>query len=110
MNVIDVQIVISVRAAETPFKGHAVPVTVSRTNISPVSYSAFRDRYLVNDLERFAALHDLRLDMTYLTSYLLHLLLTYQATCKLRGPAAARVQNAIQILKPAWKVDIKDWL
>jgi hypothetical protein len=105
----DVQMIIPVRAADTPFKGHDVPVAVSRTNVSPLSYAVFRDRDLVNDLGRFAGLHNLRLDITYLTSYLLHLLLTYQTTCKLRGPAVARVRNAIQILETAWKVDIKYW-
>jgi hypothetical protein len=105
----DVQMVISVRAADTPFKGHDVPIAVSRTNVSPLSHAAFRDRDLMNDLGRFAALHNLRLDITYLTNYLLHLLLTYQATCIPRGPAASRVRNAIQILETAWKVDIEDW-
>jgi hypothetical protein len=63
--------VIPVRAADTPLKGHAVPVVVSRTNTSPLSYAAFRDHDLMNDLGRFAALHNLRLDLTYLTSFLL---------------------------------------
>ena len=105
----DVQMVIPVRAADTPLKSHAVPVVVSRLNTSPLSFAVFRDRDLVNDLGRFAALHNLRLDLTYLTTYLLHLLLTYQATCKPGGPAAARVRNAIRILETAWKTDIKDW-
>jgi hypothetical protein len=77
MNVMDVQMVIPIRAADPPFKGHDVPVAVSRMNVSPLSYAAFRDRDLVNDLGRFAALHNLGLDMIYLTSYLLHLLLIY---------------------------------
>jgi hypothetical protein len=105
----DVQMVISVRAANTPFKGHDVPVAVSCTNISPFSHAVLRDRNLVNDLERFASLNKLRLDITYLTCYLLHLLLTYQATCEPRGPAAVRVRKAIDILETAWKVDIKEW-
>jgi hypothetical protein len=109
MNAMDVQMTIPVRAADTPLKGHAVPVVVSRTNTSPLSYAAFRDHDLINDLKRFAALYNLRLDLTYLTSSLLYLLLTFQATCKLRGPAAVRVGNAIRILKTAWKTDIKDW-
>ena len=109
LDVMDVQMIISVRAADTPFKGHDVPVAVSRTNISPLSHAAFRDLDLVNDLGRFTSFHKLRLDMTYLTSYLLHLLLTYQATCKPKGPAGSRVRNAIQILETAWKVDIKKW-
>jgi hypothetical protein len=105
----DVQMVISVRAADTPFEGHNVPVALSRTNISPLSHAKFRDHDLVNDLRRFAAFHDLSLDMTYLTSNLLYLLLDYQATCKPREPAATRIRNAIQILETAWKVDIKIW-
>ena len=105
----DVQMVISVRVADTPFKGHDFPVAVSRTNISPLSHIAFRDRDLVNDLGRFASFYKLRLDMTYLTSYLLHLLLTYEAICKPRGPAGSRIRNAIQILETVWKIDIKTW-
>jgi hypothetical protein len=105
----DVQMVIPVRAADTPLKGHAVPVVVSRTNTLPLSYAAFRDHDLMNDLGRFAALHNLRLDLTYLTSFLLHLLLTYQATCHIRGPTAARVGNAIRSLETEWKFNIKDW-
>jgi hypothetical protein len=104
-----VQITIPVCAADTPLKGHAVPVMVSRTNTSPLSYAAFRDHDLMNDLERFTALYNLRLDLTYLTSSLLYILLTFQATYKLRGPTAIRVRNAIRILKTAWKIDIKDW-
>ena len=79
----DVRIVISVPAAHTPFKGHDVPVALSRTNISPLSYASFRDHDLVNDLRQFAAFHGLSLDTTYLTSNLLYLLLDYQATCTL---------------------------
>jgi hypothetical protein len=105
----DVQMVIPVHAADTPLKGHAVPVAVSRTNTSPLSFAAFRDRDLVNNLGRFAAFHNLRLDRTYLTSFLLHLLLIYQATCKPRGPVATRVKDAVRILETAWKTDIKDW-
>lgn len=101
MNAMDVQMIIPVRAADTPLKGHAVPVAVSRTNTSPLSYAAFRDRDLVNDLGEFAALHKVRLDLTHLTTYLLRLLLIYQATCKPRELAAVRVGNAIRILETA---------
>ena len=106
-NAMDVQMLIPVRAANTPLQGHDIPVAVSRINVSLLSYAALRDRDLVNDLRRFATLHNLRLDLTYPTSYLLHLLVTYQASCKLRVPAAARVKHAIRILETAWKTDIK---
>lgn len=99
--------VIPVRAADTPFQSSAFPVVVSRLNIFPLSFAAFRDRDLVNNLGRFAALHKLQLDTTYLTNSLLYLLLTYRATYKPTGPAAIRCQNAIQILETAWKADIK---
>ena len=105
----DVQIAVPVYAADTLLKGHAVPIAISRTNTSPLSYAAFRDRDLLNNLKRFAALYNLRLDLTYSTSSLLYLLLSFQATYKLRRPAAVRVRNAIQILETAWKTDIKDW-
>jgi hypothetical protein len=52
MNVMDMQMVILVRATDTPFKGHNVPVAVSRMNVSPLSYAAFQDHDLVNDLLR----------------------------------------------------------
>lgn len=100
--------IISVRAADTPFKEHDVLFAVSRTNLSLLSHTALRDRDLINDLGRFASLHNLGLDMTYLISYLLHLLLTYQATYQLREPADSRIRNAIQILETTWKFDIKD--
>jgi hypothetical protein len=90
MNAMDVQVVIPIRAADMPFKGHDVPVAVSRTNMSPLSYAAFQDRDLLNDLGRFAALYNLILEATYMASSLLHLLLTYQMTFKPKGPAAAR--------------------
>jgi hypothetical protein len=109
VDVMDVQIIIPLRAADTPVTSHTVPVVVSRTNVSPLSYAAFQDKNLVNDLEQFATLYNQRLDLTYLTTYLLSLLLTYQATCKPREHAAVRVKNAIQILETAWKIDIKDW-
>jgi hypothetical protein len=109
MNAMDIKMIIPVCVADTPLKSHAVPIAVSHTNILPLSSAAFRDRDLVNDLERFATLRNLRLDPTYSTTYLLHLLLTYQVTCKPRGLAAARVENAIQILEEAWKTDIKKW-
>ncbi len=105
----DFRMVISLRPADIPFKSHDVPVAVSRTNLSPLSYATFRDCDLVNDLRQFAVLHNLVLDVTYMTSYLLHLLLTYRKTFKPTGPAESRVQNAIRILEREWKVDIKDW-
>jgi hypothetical protein len=46
MNAMDVQVIIPVRAADTPLKDHDVPVVISRTNTSPLSYAAFRDRNL----------------------------------------------------------------
>ncbi|KAF7502204.1 hypothetical protein GJ744_006745 [Endocarpon pusillum] len=86
----DVQMVILIRAADTPFKDHDVPVAVCRTSLTPFSYAAFRDRDLVNDLKRFAALHNLVLETTHMTSSLLYLLLAYQVAFKPKGPAAAQ--------------------
>lgn len=73
----DVQIIISIRAINILFKDHVVSIIMSRINILPLSYAAFQDRDLMNDLERFTALYNLLLNMTYLISYLLHLLLIY---------------------------------
>lgn len=50
MNAIDVQMIIPIRAADTPFKGHDVPVAASRMNMSPLSYAQFRDRDLVHEV------------------------------------------------------------
>jgi hypothetical protein len=52
----DLQMVIPIRATDIPFKGHDVPVAVSRTNMSPLSYAALRDHELVNDLRLLAVL------------------------------------------------------
>ena len=109
MNVMNMQMTIPVCAADTPLKGYVVPVVVSHMNTLPLSYAAFWDHDLINNLKRFAALYNLKLNLTYLTSSLLYLLLTFQATFKLRGPAAVRTENAIRILKTAWRIDIKDW-
>jgi hypothetical protein len=86
---------ISVPAADTPFTGHDIPVAISRTIISPLSRTAIRDRDLMNDLKPFAARHKLRLKGTHPTTFLLHLLLTCQATSKIKEPAATRIRNAI---------------
>lgn len=89
MNVTDVEMSVSVRAADTPFKEHDVPIAVFRKNVLPLFYAKFRSRDLVNDLGRFDAIRNPRLDTTYLTSYLLCLILLYQATCKPSGPATS---------------------
>ena len=41
LNVMDVQMIIPVRAADTPFKGHDVPVIMFCTNVLPLSHAAF---------------------------------------------------------------------
>jgi hypothetical protein len=97
----DVQMIIQMRAADTPFTDHNVPIAVSRTNMSPLSYAVVRDRDLINDLQQFAAFQNLELKRTYNTDYLLYLLLAYQKTYKPKKPAAARVQKAIQKLEMA---------
>jgi hypothetical protein len=95
MNIIDVQMIILIRATNTSFKGHDVLIVVSHTNMSPLFYAAFRDRDLMNDLGRFAALYNLVLKMTYMPRSLLHLLLTYQMTFKPKELVVACVRNAI---------------
>ena len=77
MNVMNIQMIIPVFVTDTSLKGHVVSVVISRTNTLPLSYVTFRDYDLVNDLKRFAVLYNLRLNLTYLTSSLLYLLLTF---------------------------------
>ena len=105
----DTKLVIPIRAADIPFKGHDVPVAVARINLSPISCAVLRDRDLVNDMRQFAETYNLVLETTFVTSHLLHLLLIYRMSFKPTGPAAARVEKAIQILEEKWKVDINSW-
>lgn len=69
--------IISIYAADTSFEDYNVFITLSRTNISLLSHAKFRDHDLINDLRRFAVFHDLSLNIIYLTSNLLYLLLNY---------------------------------
>jgi hypothetical protein len=105
----DVQMEISVLAADTPSKIHNVPIVVSRMNISPLSHAKLRDQDLVNDLDQLATSHRLKLDTTFLTSELLYELLVYQLVVQPKGPAGDRVRNAIHHLEMAWEIDIRTW-
>ena len=102
----DTQMIIPIVTADTPAEAQTIPIVVCRTNTSPLSYAAIRDRNLLHDLQPFAKHHALNLHETFLTANLLHYLLFYQKTSRLRVAATTRVQNAIKTLEIAWSVDV----
>jgi hypothetical protein len=105
----DMQMIIPIATADTPEEARTIPLVVSRTNISPLSYAVIRDHKLLEDLQSFAKYYGLALHGTFPTGLLIHYLLSYQRTFRLRLAADIRVKNAIKILEIAWSADIRDW-
>lgn len=107
LDAMDLQIVIPVCTATTPVESREIPVAVSSTNVSILSYAALRDRNLVNDMKAYTTQHHIDLLQTHPTDFLLYLLLCYQTHYALEGDAATRVDRAITTLQEAWYGDIE---
>ena len=69
--------IILIRIVNTSFKDYDVFITVYYTSLILFSYTAFRDRNLINDLKRFVVLYNLVLETIYMISSLFYLLLIY---------------------------------
>ena len=100
-NEMPVQLVIPVPDDHTSVNSHTVPVVVSHTNVSPLSYTALRDPNLIEDLKPFATRYGLKLHKTFQTRFLLYFFLYYQIIYQPKKTANTHITTAIKILETA---------